>query len=80
MKRGMANESKALECIGSLKFALCCYENTMFGDDVIKWMPMSPDGKDTIDVSMLDSEIYKEELCKDTEISESSNYYVNSKL
>ena len=76
----MTNESKAIECMSSLDFTLCCYENGMFGNNLIQWTSTSPREIGAIDISMLDLEICKEELHEDTEISESSNHYVNSKL
>ena len=80
MKRGTSNESKAMECIKSLDFVLCCYDDGMFGDAESKWIAASPDEMGTIGTNKLDIEICKNDLYEDTEITENSNHYVNSKL
>ena len=80
MKRGTMNQSKAMECIRSLEFVVCCYECRMFGDKSTEWIGASPDGIGVLNLNYLDLNDFKEDLYEGTDLNENSNQHVNSEF
>ena len=73
MKRGTVNESKAIECIRSLEFVVCCYENRMFGDKSTNWIGVSLDGIGALYNKILGIDISKDDIYEDTKIMHDSD-------
>jgi len=80
MKREMVNESKAIEYVRSLDFVIYYYEDRMFRDKSREWIEASLDRIGAIDTCILELEISKDKIYKDTKFSENSNDYANSKF